>query len=79
MPYSIEPRTRKYAKGYGFLFFERKYIKKFLDTGLDALKTTSRKVVLKATKAIGEFIENKTADKVVKQKPVIYENSRNVE
>ena len=23
--YSIEPRTRKYVKGYGFLSFTRKY------------------------------------------------------
>ena len=25
--YSIEPRTRKYVKGYGFLSFARKYKK----------------------------------------------------
>ena len=25
--YSIEPRTRKYVKGYGFLSFTRKYKK----------------------------------------------------
>ena len=27
MRYSIEPRTRKYVKGYGFLSFARKYKK----------------------------------------------------
>ena len=27
MQYSIEPRTRKYVKGYGFLSFSKKYIK----------------------------------------------------
>ena len=27
MRYSIEPRTRKYVKGYGFLSFVRKYKK----------------------------------------------------
>ena len=51
--YSIEPRTRKYAKRYGFLSFSRnlssKYGKQLLDiatkTRLDALKTASSKVV----------------------------------
>ena len=33
--YSIEPRTRKYVKGYGFLSFPKK--KQLLDTGLDAV------------------------------------------
>ena len=33
--YSIEPRTRKYVKRYGFLSFARKYRKQLLDTGLD--------------------------------------------
>ena len=45
--YSIEPKTRKYTKGYGFLSFAKnpshKYKKKLLNTatkiGLDALNT----------------------------------------
>ena len=49
---SIELRTRKYGKEYEFLLFERilsdKYGKKLLETatktGLDAAKTTSKKV-----------------------------------
>ena len=32
--YSIEPRTRKYVKGYEFLSFARKYKKELLDTRL---------------------------------------------
>ena len=56
--YSIEPRTRKYVTGHGFLSFERKYKKQLLDTGL----YTSKKVVNKA----GEFIGNKIADAVTK-------------
>ena len=40
---SIEPRTRKYVKRYGFLSFARKRKKQLLDTGLDSLKTTSKK------------------------------------
>ena len=56
--YSIEPRRRKYVKGYGFLSFARKFKKQLLDTGLDA----SKKLVPKPD----EFIRNKTADAVTK-------------
>ena len=42
--YSIEPRTRKYGKRYGFLSFERKYRKQLLDTGLDVLKIVSKNI-----------------------------------
>ena len=52
--YSVEPRKRKYVKGYGFLSFARKYRKYLLDTGLDPLKTVSTKVVRKT----GEFLGN---------------------
>ena len=41
--YSTERRTRKYVKGYGFVSFARKYKKQLLDTGLDNLKTASKK------------------------------------
>ena len=41
--HSIEPRARKYVKRYGFLWFSRKHRKQLLDTGLDALKTASKK------------------------------------
>ena len=52
MRYSAEPRFRKYAKGYGFLSFARKfgdiYGKKLIDTatkiGIDAAKTASKRV-----------------------------------
>ena len=56
--YSIEPRTRKYVKEYGFLSFARKYNKQILSKGLNA----SKKVVHKA----GEFIGNQIADAVTK-------------
>ena len=58
MQNSIEPRTEKYVKGYGFLSFARKYKKQILERGLNA----SKKVVHKA----GEFIGNKIADAVIK-------------
>ena len=72
--YSIESRAKKYVKGYGFLSFARKYKKLLLGTGLDSLKTSSKRVVHKA----GEFLRNKIADevtksnddKIVKQGPV---------
>ena len=56
MPYSVEPKTRKYAKGYGFLSFRKKFKKQILYKGLHA----SKKVVHKAH----EFVGNKIADVV---------------
>ena len=58
MRYSTEPRYRKYVKGYSFLSFTRKcsdkYGRKLMDTatktGIDAGKTTSKRVVQKADK-----------------------------
>ena len=50
-----------------------------MNTGFDALKTASKKVVHKAAETIGEFIGNKIVDKIVKTKYVIVENPRNVE
>ena len=71
--YSIEPRARIYVKGYAFLSFVRICKKQLLETGLDALKTASKKVVHKK----GEFLGNKITDKIVKPKHVIDENPRN--
>ena len=75
--YSIEQRTRKYVKGYGFLSFARnlsnKYGKILLDTAtkteLDALKTTSKKLFHKTADATGDFTGKKIADKITKPKP----------
>ena len=76
--YSIEPRTGKYVKKYGLLSFakkkKKKHIKKIVNTGLDSLKTASKKVVDKT----GEILGNKIADavtgsndnKMEKQEPV---------
>ena len=60
--YSNEPRARKYFKRYGFLSFATKYKNQLLDAGPDAVKTASKKVVLKAS----EFIGNKIEDPVTK-------------
>ena len=48
-------------------------------TKINALKTASKKLICKAAEATGEFLGNKIANKIVKQKPVTDENSRNVE
>ena len=72
MRYSIEPRFRKYVKGYGFLSFAKnfgnKYSKKLMDTatetGIDAAKIASERVVQKTAEATGDLIINKIADKI---------------
>ena len=46
---------------------------------MDALKTLTKKVARKAAQATGELIGSKTANKIVKPKPVPDENSKNVE
>ena len=55
-----------------------KYRKQLLEVvtekGLDALKSSSTKLVHKT-----QFIGNKIADEIVKPKPVLDENSRNTE
>ena len=65
--YSIESRTRKHVKGYGFLSFARtfsnKYRKQLFETGLDSLKASSKKIVHKA----GKFIGIKITDAVAKR------------
>ena len=72
--YSIEPRTRKYVKGYGLLSFARKYKKQLLNTGLDSLKTASKKVVHEVGKCLGNRIADAVTksndDKIVKEEPV---------
>ena len=84
--YSIVLRKINMSKIYHLLFarnLSNKYGKQLLDTatktGLDALKVAFKKEVHKVAEATGEFIGNKIADKIIKQKPVIDENSRNVE
>ena len=77
MRYSIEPRDRTYAKGYGFLAFAKnmgkslsnKYGQKLLDSAkkstTDAIKTASKRVIQKTAEATGDMIGNKIADKII--------------
>ena len=76
MRYSIEPRDRKYVKGYGFLSFAKnmdkslsnKYGQKLLDSAkkstTDAIKTASKRAIQKTAEATGDLIGNKIADKI---------------
>ena len=71
MRYSIEPRERRYVKGYGFMSFARnfsdKYSKSLMDKGIDLSKTfakTGKKILKKTAKATGDIIGNTTADKI---------------
>ena len=74
MRYSIEPRERRYVKG--FLFFAKnigknlsnKYGKKLVDTAkksaTDALKIASKRAIQKTAEATGDLVGNKIADKI---------------
>ena len=73
--YSIEPRDRIYAKGYGFLSFAKnmgkhlsnKYGQKLNSnkkSTTDATKTVSKRAIQKTAEATGDLIGNKIADKI---------------
>ena len=76
MRYSIEPRDRIYVKGYGFLSLaekmgkslSNKYVQKLFDSAkkstTDAIKTASKRAILKTAEATGDLIVNKIADKI---------------
>ena len=76
MRYSIEPRERRYVKGYGFLSFttniakniSNKYGQKPVDTArkfaTDAIKTASKRAIQKTAEATGDLVGNKIFDKI---------------
>ena len=71
MHYSIEPRERRFVKGYGFMSFTRNfsdtYSKSLMDKGIDVskkfAKTAGKKILKETAKATGDLIGNKIADK----------------
>ena len=77
MRYSIEPRERRYVKGYGFMSFARnfndKYSKSLMDKGIDVsktfAKTAGKRILKKSAEATGDSIGNKIADKIT-AKPI---------
>ena len=68
MHYSIEPRERRYVKGYGFLSFARnfsdKYSKSLMDLSKTFAKIASKNILEETAKATGDLIGNKIADKI---------------
>ena len=80
MRYSIEPRDRRYVKGYGFLSFpenigkniSNKYSQKLVDSdkksAANAIKTASKRAIQKTAEATGDLIDNKIADKITSKK-----------
>ena len=68
MRYSIEPRERRYVKGYGFMSFARnfndKYSKSLMDASKTFAKTAGKKILKETAKAAGDLIGTKIADKI---------------
>ena len=68
MRYSIEPRERRFVKGYGFMSFARnfndKYSKSLMDLSKTFAKTAGKKILKEIAKATGDLIGNKIADKI---------------
>ena len=76
MRYSIKPRDRIYANGYGFLSFAKNMGqslsnedgKKLIDSATksttDAIKTASKTAIQKTAEATCDLISNKIADKI---------------
>ena len=72
MRYSIEPRERRYVKGYSFMSsarnFSDKYSKSLMDKGIDVskkfAKTAGKRILKKSAEATGDLTGNKIADKI---------------
>ena len=85
MRYSIEPRERRYVKGYGFLSFARnfsdKYSKSLVDKGIDVSKklaaTAGKKILKETAKATGDLTGNKIADKITSTSKKSYDEVNN--
>ena len=86
MTRSIELRTKKYVKGYGFLSFARKYSTNMgknywiqLQKQIRCCKSCFQKVIYKTAETTGELMGKRIAEKIVDPKPVYDESSRNVD
>ena len=68
MRYSIEPRERRFVKGFGFISFARnfndKYSKSLMDLSKTFAKTAGKKILKETANATGDLIGNKIADKI---------------
>ena len=77
MSYSIEPRERRYVKGYGFLSFaknigknlSKKYGEKLVDgakkSAADALKIASKRAIQKTAEATEDLVGNTISDQII--------------
>ena len=75
MRYSVEPRDRKYVKGYEFLSFAKnigkkissKYSQKLVDSAqkfaTDAIKSASKRAIQKTAETTGYLTGNEIAEK----------------
>ena len=52
MRYSIEPRERRYVKGYGFMSFAIKYSKSLMDLSKTFAKTALKRYLKKQQKQL---------------------------
>ena len=85
MHYSIEPRERRYVKGYGFMSFARnfsdKYSKSLMDKVIDVsrkfAKTAGKKILEETAKATGDLIGNKIADKITSASKISHDEVDN--
>ena len=68
MRYSIEPRERRFLKGYGFMSFARnfndKYSKSLMNASKKFAKIAGKEILKETRKATGDLIVNKIADKI---------------
>ena len=72
MRYLIEPRERRYVKGYGFLSFARnlcnKYGQKLVDSAkkcaTDAFKIASKRAIQKTVEATGDLVGSTISNKI---------------
>ena len=68
MCYSIEPRERRFVKGYGFMSFAKSFNDKYSKSSMDVSKTfakaAGKKILKETAKATGDLICNKIADKI---------------
>ena len=68
MRYSIEPRERRYVKGYVFLSFARnfndEYDKSLRNASKTFAKTAGKEILKETAKATGDLVGNEIADKI---------------
>ena len=54
MRYSIEPRERRFVKGYDFMSFAKNFNDKFSKSLMDVTKTAGKKILKETAKATGD-------------------------